>query len=282
MSNFLDDENELDKFENEDQFDDYNEFDDDEDEFDDEDIFEEYENNEDYKDEAWQEKHYEKIECRVLKLKADAIKVEGTEDYYQVFLSLLRAENESVRKNRHYWVMALDDSGYVLAVYIFSINPENLLKISPKAMYKIAILVEATKVIVAFNVPNGENLIPKGRDIEFFNKTFNITGFLEIEVLDTMVIGEHGFHSDREDGYLKYYREDESFKLVADVRDLLEKQKKRFARRHAEKRAIQADLGARKNTAIAMLVAGEDVDKIMHYTGLSMQEIEILIKNLKK
>ncbi len=237
-----------------------------------------------------EEKRFEEVKVRMLELKADAIKVDGTEDYSNVFFSLLKAEDGSVRNNRHYWVMGLDEDGYILCVYIFSVNPQDRMKITPKAVYKVALLVEAVNIVLAYNVVEGEDLTPKGLDIDFFNKMFNAAFDFEMNVIDTMVISPDGYHSDHEDGYLKYYLEDESFKLVYNVRDFLEKAKKKYAKKKtaeaekkilaAERKALEATNKARKDIATFMLKSGEDLDRIMLYTGLNTAEINDLRKDL--
>lgn len=221
-------------------------------------------NKHDEFNEDLQAQHFKEVETRRLELKADAIKIEGTEDYANVFLSLLKAEAKKLQGDKHYWVMGLDEDGYILCVYIFSVNPEHLMKISPKAIFKTALFVEATNLIVAYNVQKGENLIPRGLNVDFFNKVFNAAADFEMKVVDTMVISEEGYHSDREDGYLKYYKEDELFKLVYNVKDILDKQKKKYAQKQVLK------------IVKSMLKNGESIDTIMIYTGLSVEKIEAL------
>ncbi len=205
---------------------------------------------------------------------ADAVKVESSEDCYKILLSLLEREDNSYRQTRNYWIVALNDDDYVLCVYTFTADLDSLMKVSMRQMLLPSFNAEASKIVLAYNVKDGENLIPEGENSEFFNKAFNFADYLELEVLDTMVISPSGFHSDREDDYLKYYKHDKMFKLVYDVQEKLEQSKVKFA----NKQSIKNSNRVRKDIAKFMISSGESIDKVMVYTGLNTEEVEALQK----
>ncbi len=216
------------------------------------------------------------IPLKVINVQDEEIKVASSEEYYRVFLAFLMAENIKIRENKHYWVLALNSEGYIVCVYIFALNPKDLMNISIKFIFRVATMLEATKIVFAYNVTNENDLMPKGVDFDFFNKVYNHSLNMDIEVVDMMVISRYGYHSDKDDGYLEYYRDDISFKFVYNVREKIKQEKEQYAKKEADKASRKSKMKERRKMARIMLDQGEDFDKIMKYTCLTRWELEDL------
>ena len=219
----------------------------------------------------------EMIMPKVLKFQGKKIKIEKTKDYYNVFLSVLKVENEGLRNNRHYWVLGLDENGYLACVYIFSIDPESLIKISLRKIFRVALILNVVDVVIAYNVREDEPLIPSPENIQFFNRIYNSSdNVLEFNLLDTMVISMSGYHSDIEDGYFNYYEKDLTFKIVNDVKKELDIQKKKYAMKKAFRAREKGKHEEKIGIAKSMLAGNIDINIISKHTGLSEKEIENL------
>jgi len=221
---------------------------------------------------------------RLPKLKGEEIKVEKTKDYYNVFSSILKVEDESIRDNRHYWVLGIDDAGYVVCVYIFSINPENLMKISLKKIFRAAIMFDAVDVVLAYNVRDDESLVPSPENVAFFNKVFNLSdSVLELRTLDMMIISTKGCHSDKEDGYFDFYTRDMSFKIYYDVKGRIRHLKKRYGRKKAFEAMEKGITKGLEEGKIEGLKEGKVEGKQEGFTeGKREEKIEIVKEMLKE
>ncbi len=221
--------------------------------------------------------NYDMMMLRLPKLKGEKIKVEKTEDYCNVFLSILKAEDEVIRNNRHYWVMGIDKAGYIVCIYIFYINPEDLMKISLRKIFRLAIMSDATDIVLAYNVREDESIIPSSENVAFFNRTFNFSDYLtDLNILDMMVISTKGCHSDKEDGYLEFYTRDLSFKIVDDVKHILKNSKKKYGRKKELEGKEKGIEKGKLEVAKKLLKLNFGIEDIVKATGFSREEIEKL------
>ena len=221
--------------------------------------------------------NYDMMMLRLPKLKGDKIKVEKTEDYCNVFLSILKAEDEVIRNNRHYWVLGIDKAGYIVCIYIFYINPEDLMKISLRKIFRVALILEATDIVLAYNVREDEPIIPSPENVAFFNRTFNLSDYLtDLNILDMMVISTRGCHSDKEDGYLEFYTRDLSFKIVDDVKHILKNSKKKYGRKKELEGKEKGIEKGKLEVAKKMLLKNKPLEEIIEMTELSEEEIKKL------
>ena len=231
--------------------------------------------------------NFDMMMLRLPKLQGNKVKVEKTQDYYNVFLSILKAEDKSIRNNRHYWVIGIDKAGYIVCIYIFSIDPEDLMKVSLRKIFRLAIMSEASDVVLAYNVKDDESLVPSPENVAFFNRTFNFSDYVtDLNVLDMMVISKNGYHSDKEDGYFDFYTRDMSFKIYDDVKDKVKLLKRKYGRKKEFEGMTKGfDKGKREEKiemAKEMLTDKADISKIIKYTKLNIEEIERIKKEMEK
>jgi DNA repair protein RadC len=71
----------------------------------------------------------------------------------------------------------------------------------PRIIFKKAIEKEATSIILCHNHPSG-NLKPSKADADITQKIKNAGGFLDIKILDHIIVSEEGYYSFADDGNL--------------------------------------------------------------------------------
>ena len=109
-------------------------------------------------------------------------------------------ENED---REHFVSLMLDVKNQVIGIHTVSIGSLNCTVVSPREVFKAAILANAASIIVAHNHPSGD-VTPSPEDIQV-TKTLQQAGkLLDIEVLDHVIVGEDGaFHSLKQSGHLR-------------------------------------------------------------------------------
>jgi DNA repair protein RadC len=94
----------------------------------------------------------------------------------------------------------LDVKNQVIGIHTVSIGNLNSAIVSPREVFKAAILANAASIILGHNHPSGDTT-PSPEDIQVTQVLFQAGKLLDIDVLDHVIIGEDGaFCSLRRDG----------------------------------------------------------------------------------
>ena len=97
----------------------------------------------------------------------------------------------------HFLVLALDMKQRVNAVHVAHIGTLSSTDISPREIFKFALLANAAAVIAAHNHPSGDPS-PSYEDFAATGKLVRAGNVLGVEVLDHIILGDNGFVSLRE------------------------------------------------------------------------------------
>lgn len=111
-------------------------------------------------------------------------KLDGPSDAARILCRYLEHEDRE-----HFVSMMLDVKNQVIGIHTVSIGSLNCSVVSPREVFKAAILANAASIILAHNHPSGD-LSPSPEDIQV-TKTLQQAGkLLDIEVLDHVIVGE--------------------------------------------------------------------------------------------
>ena len=97
-------------------------------------------------------------------------------------------ENED---REHFVTLMLDVKNRVIGIHTVSIGNLNSAIVSPREVFKAAILANAASIIVGHNHPSGD-VTPSPEDIEITEVLKKAGKLLGIEVLDHIIVGEDG------------------------------------------------------------------------------------------
>lgn len=104
--------------------------------------------------------------------------------------------------DREYFVvMCLSKKNEILAINTAHVGLLDSTVISPREVFKPAILANARYVIVAHNHPSGDPTEGLG-DIQVTNRLVEAGKILGIEVLDHIILGENRYTSLKEKGFI--------------------------------------------------------------------------------
>jgi DNA repair protein RadC len=100
----------------------------------------------------------------------------------------------------HFVTLMLDVKNQVIGIHTVSIGNLNSAIVSPREVFKAAILANAASIILGHNHPSGDTT-PSPEDIQVTEVLHHAGTLLHIDVLDHVIIGEEGaFCSLRRDG----------------------------------------------------------------------------------
>lgn len=125
-------------------------------------------------------------------------KLKDTKDAYERFLPLLDDPQQE-----HFFVMYLNQNNKVLKVECVSRGGITITIADPKIIFKNAIIIGATAIIICHNHPSG-NPQPSKED-RTLTKQFIAGGkLLDISVLDHIIIGSERYYSFLENGEMTF------------------------------------------------------------------------------
>lgn len=126
-------------------------------------------------------------------------KITCSRDAYHVLLNSW--DDSQIEFVEQFKVLLLNRANKVLGVFLVSTGCSTATVVDPKMVFTAALKANACCIIVAHNHPSG-NLNPSQADIDLTRKLKEAGKFLELQLLDHLVITKEGFHSFADEGLL--------------------------------------------------------------------------------
>lgn len=126
----------------------------------------------------------------------DRKKVSSSQDAYDFFRPLLRDS-----AYEEFWIMLLNRGNKVLRNICISQGGLSGTVADPKKIFKMALEQYAASVILCHNHPSG-NITPSESDIRLTQKLKRAGSFLDLPVIDHIIIGENNYFSFADEGLL--------------------------------------------------------------------------------
>lgn len=100
-----------------------------------------------------------------------------------------------------FWVLYLNRANRKISIHCISEGGLDSTVVDPKRIFKIALEENAASVILCHNHPSGR-LMPSDSDIRLTNKIKSSGEFLDIKVLDHLIVGDEKYYSFADEGKL--------------------------------------------------------------------------------
>lgn len=126
-------------------------------------------------------------------------KISGSKDAYSVLLE--NWDKSKIEFIEQFKVMLLNRSNKVLGIFEVSSGSSTGTIADPKLIFAAAIKASACGIIMAHNHPSG-NLNPSQADIDLTKRMKEGGRFLEIQVLDHVILTSEGYYSFADEGIL--------------------------------------------------------------------------------
>jgi DNA repair protein RadC len=145
--------------------------------------------------------------------KKQKIKVLNGEDVYTIMQDILLRESKIDRNKEHLWVIALSRSNNILLIELVVLGTVRAITVEPMEVFSIVLQKRAVKMILVHNHPSGQ-LEPSTADIQMTDKMQAIASFLDVPLIDHLIISEKGFFSFMESGMLGKIMRESTFDLT--------------------------------------------------------------------
>lgn len=184
-------------------------------------------------------KNFERETMKVISITSiekERVKIEKTEDYYQIFVKLFNSEEPFLRSKEHLWVLGIDSAGYTSCVYIAALGIQKIVVSTAMDLFRAALQFQADKIVIAHN--QVEQIPPqaKPKDLNYTNQMYHKARNLNIELIDHIIINVESLVSDKpvyysykEMNLIEFIRQDITYQTVEEAHATLEREKKDYA-----------------------------------------------------
>ena len=127
---------------------------------------------------------------------AELVQISTSIDVYEIIASQFKDLN-----HEEFWILLMNRANRVTSKHLISKGGQAGTIADPKIIFNIALENHAASIILAHNHPSG-NLKPSHADIELTKKLRTAGQFLDLPVLDHLIIADQGFLSFADEGIL--------------------------------------------------------------------------------
>lgn len=125
-------------------------------------------------------------------------KIRSSQEVYELLRSLW---SDKLDYCEQFYILLLNRGNVVLGVSLISEGGVSGTVVDPKKIFQAALMANASNLILAHNHPSG-TLKPSEADLNITKKICNAGQFLEITVLDHLIVTSEGFFSFADEGQL--------------------------------------------------------------------------------
>ncbi len=222
------------------------------------------------------------------------VKIESPEDYYHLFVGMLKSEDEVFYNKEHAWVLGINPLGYSVCCYLVALGAENFVAFQPSVLFKVSLIYGCDKIVLCHN--HADYHVPvqtSEEDFDFTSRVYHQCKLLEMELYDHMIICLASLTSQKPI-YLSYTKNkmfgdiegDIRYKTCQEAEEFYEEEKMEFGK---EQRKEGRKEGKRKgkreaqtSIARAMLMKNYDIKDIIEITKLSEKEIAEIQKDIDR
>lgn len=205
----------------------------------------------------------------------EKIKVMNSDDLFKVMQQILLREQRVDQDREHFWTICLNRANVIMNIELVSMGNVFSTGVLPMEVYSIPLQKRAVNLIFVHNHPSGE-LKPSKADKDVTDRLIQVGKFVDIPVLDHMIISNKDFYSFADSGvlselemslkYLPLFVQKE--KALNEQREEFEKATKGIIKKTEHDKAVEM--------AKVLLEKGIDIETIAEASGLSKSEVERL------
>jgi DNA repair protein RadC len=152
--------------------------------------------------------------------KAQKIQILNGKDVFKIMKEILIRENKIDRNKEHLWIIALSVSNNIMLIELIALGTVRQVQADPMEVFSFALQKRAVKIIMVHNHPDGV-LKPSAHDALMTDKMQAIGTFLNVPLIDHIIISERGYFSFADSGLLADIIRQGNFDLTFDKKDKL-------------------------------------------------------------
>ena len=131
----------------------------------------------------------------------DMAKITCSRDSYNILLSNWGDNLEYIEEFK---ILLLNRANKILGIATVGVGGVAGVMVDPKLIFQKALLSNASAIILAHNHPSG-NLQPSQGDLTVTKKIINGSVFLDIDILDHLIVTPYGYYSFADEGMLNSF-----------------------------------------------------------------------------
>jgi DNA repair protein RadC len=124
-------------------------------------------------------------------------KITSSESAVEIFREFI--DPKRIDHKEFFWLMLLSNNNQVIGMSEIAVGNTTGVVVNFKEIFQLAILTNATAIIIAHNHPSG-TLKPSARDVELTRRMNASTTLLDIKLLDHLIITSESFYSLSDEG----------------------------------------------------------------------------------
>ena len=203
-----------------------------------------------------------------VRITAKEIKILNSKDLYAVMQKVLLRENKIDRDKEHFWIIGLAQNNTILYIELIALGTVKSVPVEPMEVFSIALQKRTVQIMMVHNHPSGE-LHPSADDRDITDRMIQVGEFLQIPVLDHLIITEKGYLSFSDTGLMDLLKKDSRYVLPYKEQERLLK----AAERIGESRGRKA---REREMARVLLAKGIKAEVIAEASGLKLAEVKKL------
>lgn len=209
----------------------------------------------------------------------EKIKIMNSADLYKIMQQILLREQRVDQDREHFWTVCLNRANIIMNIELVSMGNVFSTGVLPMEVFSIPLQKRTVALIMVHNHPSGE-LKPSEADKDVTDHLYQVGKFLNVPVLDHMIISNKGYYSFSDSGllnelslslkYVPVFMQKE--KALNEQRNEFEKATKLIQKK------TRKDAEEEKAISIAKMMKekGYPVEDIVTLTGLSKTAVKRL------
>lgn len=197
----------------------------------------------------------------------DKIKILNGDDLYGIMQRILLREEKIDQDREHFWVVGLATNNRILFIELISLGSVNATMAEPMDVFSFALQKRAVSIILVHNHPSRE-VQPSEADKDLTDNLIQVGKIVKTEVYDHLIITDKTYYSFRSTGLLAVLKQSLKYAPPAEIENRLKLRADELTQRGA--------VLAKSEIVETMLSKGVSIQEISEYTGLSIEEIELI------
>lgn len=140
------------------------------------------------------------IKVSYTSINKEKIKITNSQESFSIILDCWN--KDIIELQEEFKVLLLNRSNHVLGIYSLSKGGVSGTVVDAKLLFSVALKCNASSIIIVHNHPSG-NLKPSTTDKKITNKIKKAGQYLDIVLLDHLIISKDGYYSFSDNGLIK-------------------------------------------------------------------------------
>lgn len=126
-------------------------------------------------------------------------KITTPKDIYQIMKPIYSQNDELDREKEQLYMIGLDARNNIKTIYLISMGTINESLVSPREVYRTALIKNCVSIILVHNHPSQEST-PSQEDLEVTKKLKDAGRMIGVNLLDHLIFTDNGYQSLKEMG----------------------------------------------------------------------------------